>query len=100
MCSATIVSKNTITEYIIEFHECVGENEVREWCTLNLLQSTRAEIISVTRVPSIMDSVTSNNQSCLWKIQICSNTTNWENLLGTPFSGYTFCSTQGCVNIE
>jgi hypothetical protein len=89
MCSATIVSKDTITEYIIEFHESVGENEVYEWCTLNLLHSTKAEIISVTRMPSVMDSVTSNNQSCMWKIQICSNTTNWEQLLGTPYYSTT-----------
>ena len=88
MCSATVVSKTNITEYIVEFHECVGENEVREWCTLNLLHSTRAEIISVTRIPSVMDSVISNNQSCLWKIQICSNTTSWEHLLGTPLFQY------------
>ena len=89
MCSATVISKNTITEYIVEFHESVGENEVREWYALNLLHSTRAEIISVTRIPSVMDSVISNNQSCMWKIQICSNTTNWEQLLGTPFRNYS-----------
>jgi hypothetical protein len=72
MCSAKVISKSHITEYIVEFHECIGENEVREWCTLNLLHSIGPKITSVTRIPSIMDSVTSNNQSCIWKIQISS----------------------------
>ena len=72
MCSANVISKSHITEYIVEFHDSVGENEVLEWCTLNLLHSIGPKITSVTRVPSAMDSVMINNRSSIWKIQISS----------------------------